>query len=574
MWSKLKKQFGQWRSVLIVAPCIGGLAIAAASVGVFQLVEWATLDRFFRLRPPENIDDRIVIVTIGEADIKKARQWPISDQLLAELIEKIEKQQPRVIGLALYRDLPVTPGYRELEKVFKSTPNLIGVEKVVGSSVGPPPTLDKLNRVGIADLVLDADGKVRRGLLSVKADDGKTKVSLGTKLALMYLEKEGIQLQQIDPKNKSLRLGKAVFIPLTGNEGGYVGANAGGYQILLNWRGTLEKFNYVSMTEVLENKIPPNILRDRIVSIGATGESLNDLFFTPYSSKFFQSPKRTPSVVIHANLTSQIISAALDGRSFIRVFPDSIEALWTLVWSFIGGATSFILLRKSFIYRDLIYSFSILVTSGILIGINYVMFLSNYWLPMIPPLVALTVSTLAIGIYHSLQFQRLANIDSLTQVANRRYFQDFLEREWGVAAGKMQYISLILCDVDYFKQYNDTYGHQEGDKCLQKVAKAISYVARQGDLVSRYGGEEFALILPNTNSEVACQIAAKISRIVKSLEIHHRNSKVSNYVTISCGVASIIPDFRTSSSELIASADKALYEAKKQGRDRVNLVII
>ena len=109
---------------------------------------------------------------------------------------------------------------------------------------------------------------------------------------------------------------------------------------------------------------------------------------------------------------------------------------------------------------------------------------------------------------------------------------------------------------------------------MQQVARAISYAVRQSDLVSRYGGEEFAVILPNTNSEAAFQIAARISKMVKSLQIAHENSNVSNYVTISCGVATTIPNCQSSLNDLIIRADKALYEAKRQGRDRVNIAII
>src|SRR5919202_282578 len=325
MLRKLKRQIGKWRGVLITATSVAGLVIAGNSAGFFQLLEWNAHDQFFRLRPRELIDPRLVIVTIDESDIKKLGQWPISDAVLAKLIEKLKAQQPLAIGLDLYRDLPVEPGHQKLVEVFKSTPNLIGVEKVVGETVAPPPTLNQLGQIGNADLVLDADGKVRRGLLTIK-ENGQTKESLGVKLALMYLESKGIKLQVDDAtrnKNqnkKRYRLGKAVFKPFTGNEAGYVRANSGGYQILLNYRGTPENFQTVSITDVLENRIPQEWVRDasgsafagRIVLIGATGQSSNDLLFTPYSSRFFTSPKRMPGVVVHANLISQILSAALD----------------------------------------------------------------------------------------------------------------------------------------------------------------------------------------------------------------------------------------------------------------------
>ena len=385
--------------------------MTAGYLGLFQLMEWATFDQFFRWRPREAIDSRITIVTIDESDIAHVGQWPIPDAVLAKLIENLRQHNPKGIGLDLYRDLPVEPGHQVLVDVFKNTPNLIGVEKAVGNAVPPPPILKQSDRVGLADLVLDADGKVRRGLISVRTAEGQTKLGLGTTLALMYLEAEGITLKMLDPKQKHLGLGKAVFVPLKGNEGGYVRANTGGYQILLNYRGTLDNFHHVSMKDVLENRIPPNSLRDRIVFIGATGASLNDLFFTPYSSKTNGSPQRTPGVVIHANITSQIISGAIEGRPFIRVWDEPIEWLWILVWSFAGAGVSWIVLNTQrlgdrFVLKITAFLISLLAGGAMLVGGSYVGFLASWWLPVITPLVAFTGSGIAIAGFHTLELHR------------------------------------------------------------------------------------------------------------------------------------------------------------------------
>lgn len=427
MRSKLRKIIRQWRSVLIIAPSIAGLVIVANYLGLFQLLEWATLDQFFRLRPRESADSRIVIVTVDESDISYTNQWPISDAILTKLIEKLKAQQPKVIGLDIYRNLPVPPGNSELVKLFQSTPNLIGVEKVVGDIVAPPPTLSKLGQVGIADLVIDSDGKVRRGLLSIRTTEGKTKLSLGTKLALIYLESQGMKLQMIDAKKKILGLGKAKFVPFTGNEGAYVGANSGGYQILLNYRGSLQNFQTISLQDVLLERIPKNSMRDRIVLIGVTGSSFNDLFFTPYSTNPFGSPKRTPGVVIHANLTSQILSAALDGRPFIKFWAEPIEFSWILLWSFIGAMGGRkLLIAKQFINKFSLkwFSFSIIitVTAGTLVAGSYFAFLASWWLPVISPLTALVTSAIAIAGHHALELQReKSDLEILLETATAHY---------------------------------------------------------------------------------------------------------------------------------------------------------
>ena len=186
------------------------------------------------------------------------------------------------------------------------------------------------------------------------------------------------------------------------------------------------------------------------------------------------------------------------------------------------------------------------------------------------------------------ELQRLASVDGLTGVANRRQFDEILEREWLRLARERQPLSLILCDVDFFKAYNDTYGHIAGDKCLQLVAGAISRtVRRAADLVARYGGEEFAVVLPHTDSAGAVHVAEQIRINVAALGIARgqlRRGKVmkgaategrphcGDPVTLSLGVATAIPLPNLAPALLIAAADKALYDAKASGRNRTVLI--
>lgn len=169
----------------------------------------------------------------------------------------------------------------------------------------------------------------------------------------------------------------------------------------------------------------------------------------------------------------------------------------------------------------------------------------------------------------NLKLKHLATIDDLTQIANRRQFDEWLNIEWSRMKRNKTPLSLIMCDIDFFKRYNDNYGHQAGDKCLCAVAQAIrSVVQRSSDLPARYGGEEFAVILPYINSTEALKVAKRIQESIIQLNIPHAHSKIADIVTLSLGISSIIPSLGYEPADLIKAADKALYEAKEKGRNQ------
>ncbi|HLO47935.1 MAG TPA: CHASE2 domain-containing protein [Kamptonema sp.] len=403
---KVKQFLSNWRAVLVSAPSVATLIITLRFLGLFQMLEWAALDQLFRLRPLEPPDSRIVVVTIDEATIRNIGQWPIPDAVLAKVLEKINQQQPRAIGVDLYRDLPVQPGHPALVEVMKSSHNLIGVKKVIGDRYGPdvnpPPALSKLNRVAASDLILDADGKLRRGLISLESKSGETVLGLGTKLALKYLENEGIELQALDASKRYYQLGKAKFIPFQQNDGGYIRADDRGYQILMNYRGREDRFQTLSMLQVLNGKVPKNWGRDRIVLIGVTAASIHDSFFTPYSSSFTAFPDRMPGVIIHANIASQIMSAALDGRVQMQVWSEPVQSIWIITWSFIGAILSWSVHSQKLLKRGITRRKTIAIVglaTSLLVLSCYLFFLIGWWIPIVAPLFALSGSASVISIY-------------------------------------------------------------------------------------------------------------------------------------------------------------------------------
>lgn len=173
------------------------------------------------------------------------------------------------------------------------------------------------------------------------------------------------------------------------------------------------------------------------------------------------------------------------------------------------------------------------------------------------------------------ELQRLASIDGLTLLANRRSFDEILQKELQRAVRYKSVTSLLMCDIDYFKQFNDTYGHLEGDECLKKVAACLQdSFQRVSDLPARYGGEEFAVILAHTNDSAAVDLSKNFFENIKKLSIPHCASDISSVITLSIGIATVIPDKTFNTNSLINAADKMLYKAKQNGRNRIEVVAL
>ncbi|MBW4599823.1 MAG: CHASE2 domain-containing protein [Calothrix sp. FI2-JRJ7] len=423
-------------------------------------MECAMLDQWFTARPGEPADSRIVIVTIDENDISRFKSWPIDDRTLAKLLNKIKQQQPAVIGLDLYRNLPVEPGHQELLDVYKSTPNLIGIQKILSNNNGPvvepPPVLATRDQIAACDLVLESDGKVRRYLLAVR-DKSKTKtyLTLGAKLALTYLEKQNIK-QIYDGQKQALKLGKAKFVPMEDSEGGFVRVDVGGYQILANFRNSHSSVTKIPLLDVLENRVPSNLMTGKVVLVGSVAESLSERFYTPFTRDVNTA---WSGVELHADLTSQILSAALDDRQLLRGISEQLGWLWIFFWSSVGATIGWgVKIRLNTFYfkkhrvsevvtqcRSLVFTISILLPGAILSLLlsTYFLFLSGWWVNVVAPLLGLTSATLGSKLYllvRSLQLSHkaLANYASDLELEVKERTQELVEKNIALEIAKQE----------------------------------------------------------------------------------------------------------------------------------------
>lgn len=396
--------------------------------GFLQGLEWNLLDQFFRWRALEPSENRIAVVTFSESDLAKVGGWPISDRVLAQTLTQIKSQNPRAIGLDLYRNFPVEPGHHDLVKLFQSTPNLFGIEKAVGTRIPPAPALSQFDRVGFADQVLDADGKVRRALVSVGLANDDVSYSLAVKLALHYLKQEIVEFEPLEQNR--VRFGKTILHRFEGNDGGYVRTQSGGYQIILNFRGPQKSFPTYSIQQVLNHQIPPHAFRDRIVLVGTTADSLNDIFYTPYSGGLFRAPEPMAGVTLHANIVSQLLGAALNGRPSLQTWTDPLEGLWIMAWAGLGAMIGWRLKSSGAI------ALVSILAGSVLLGGCFGIFLDGWWLPVVPSLLALFGTAVALPM-------------TATRRRDKLLFQRTVS---GLLEGSASYPTATRIALEYLKQ--------------------------------------------------------------------------------------------------------------------------
>ena len=384
----IAERLEQLRAPTLVSVALGLVAsllvIGLRSAGFLQFVDLAGYDLYLRLKERHTVPEpRVVLVQTVENDIQKLAEWPLSDRHMAEVLDKLLEYDPRAIGVDLYRDIPVPPGTDELKKLLVSDKRVVVIEKFgkdSSSHVRGPPVLRGTDQIGFSDVTVDDDGVVRRGLLFL--DDGENfSVSLSLRLALAYLAGEGITAQPGEPDPAFLRLGSVTLRPFEANDGAYVNADAAGYQYLLDYHGGAGRFKTYSLSDVLEGRVDPALIKGNVVIFGVNAESVKDEFLTPYD-RFTSRGQATAGIAVHGYEVSQLIRTALNGDAPMKFLSDRFESLWIVLWG-IAAALVGRFARSS-------VRFSLFTAAGLLllVGGTLFAFVNNWWLPVAPVAIA------------------------------------------------------------------------------------------------------------------------------------------------------------------------------------------
>ncbi|WP_193198005.1 CHASE2 domain-containing protein [Nostoc sp. MG11] len=407
-WDKVTTELKIWRYAALPGIIVLILVILARVSGSLQVLEWMLLDTFLRLRPPEPVDEHVVIVGIDEYDIAKAGGYPIPDGKIADLLNKLETYKPRAIGLDLFKNVPVEPGHNQLVKTFQDNPNIFGIEKNQKPKI-PAPNFMTQERTGIVDIHSDNDGKNRRYILWTPNSNNfqEDRFSLGFKLAQFYLTSKGINDEDGEKDQDTIRFGNTELPRVIPNFGGYVDKEiTGELQILINFRHRNQPFRVFSLNDIKtgqtqEGKIDPNWLRDKIIIVGNLSPSVGDNLYT-LAIPGRKITGQIYGVEYHAHATSQIVNAVLNNRPMLK----SWSELWEYIWIIILGIIPIAIGRfTQSITKNLL---GVTVVGLGVAGSGYIsLLLWGVWVPVVPNLLILAMNGVGLSAFAFFQHDKL-----------------------------------------------------------------------------------------------------------------------------------------------------------------------
>jgi diguanylate cyclase (GGDEF)-like protein len=533
------------RSIILSSLLVTGLWQGLQQWGSFEFLELSVFDAFVRLQRDRPADPRLLIVTITEQDLHHYG-WPLSDRTLARSLEILQRDRPRVIGLDLYRDIANPPGQQALAAQLQAD-NLIAIKEVVGNI--PPPPAVEAERVGFNDLILDADGVLRRNLLFVAAPE-QDYYSFALRLSIAYLDAEGIAFRQAQ---NALFLGNTPLLPLNPTAGGYQQADTNGYQILVNYRNRGAIAPTVTLSQVLNEDFDPALVRDKIVAIGTIAPSLKDRVLTPYSAAQTDDFQMS-GVIVHAQMTSQLLDIATGQRPPFRFWRRRTEILWLWAWTLIGSFWAWRL------QHPLSLSLVSVLCLVAIAGIGWGLFSQLIWIPLASPALGY-ISALGIALSHRLLYATTR--DALTGLLNRNSFLDRLNRHLSRPAPAP--IGVLFLNLERLEMIHNSLGSKARDRILLAAIARLKALLPRSAFLARVSESEIALALPHNHPDTLTQLAERLQAVLSEPFPLYPEAIVT---PVRLGIAIAQPKRHHTASDLLRDAHTAMYRAKALGKNR------
>jgi diguanylate cyclase (GGDEF)-like protein len=545
---KFRRNFSDFRNRSIILSGLITTAVLSSfqTLQITEPLELFLFDHAVRLRSDQPTDSRLLIVGLTDEDIANYG-WPLPENILASLLSKLQANNPRVIGLDLYQQ--ETESSQLAEQFAKD--NVVGIYKADTenhSSSRQNLTAISQERLGFSDLVIDRDGIVRRSLLFVGADEvyDDPFYSFALLLTLNYL---GIEKDEFKVTPYSLQV-KGVELPiLNKGSGGYQGIDNSGYQILLRYRNRDYSASQVSITDVLDNKVRPELIKNKIVILGSTNSSLKDYFYTPYSAK--QANQFVmPGVFIHAQITSQLLDIIInEPNALYRFIPVWAEPILVFTFSIIGGLISWHLKRN---FLKLI-SISMLI--AVILITSYCLFLGMLWIPAAEVILGILLSaSLTTG--QRLLYQ--SAYDESSKLPKRDLFIAEIKKGLRVVSPEPYFsqVFIIFIGIDRIDAINKSLGYQAGEEIIKLVFQKIKSHIPRAAKIARLGDSEFAIFLKAEGETLRTHADQIYSLLNEPISLNDNLLLLNAHI----GISSSTIEQPLNAEKLIQNAHLAMYQ--------------
>lgn len=531
----------KWFESTISTPIVIALLILVlyltilGPMGFFDRFKLKTEDIFVylttSLKPAPAASGDIVFLTIDDQSFKvMGRRWPWTRDIFGLLLDKIKPLQPKLVcfDIAFYGESTNREEDLKLAQAIKDAGNVI-LSSYIGENSGYILPLSLLSQnalaVGFLNKPKDIDQAVRDTRIIFTSATGKLiDYSFEAKIAANFL---GVPL-------KNIPIAKDGTLPI-------------------KYSTPYNKFKTIPIWQVFKDRAKKEDIAHKIVLIGATSESFHDVHLTPLGTM--------PGLGVLGNIMVMLLT-----QDYFKEFPAIINLLLIVFFCLFTSIATYKLSPLN--------GFSVVLSQlGIFIGASLFLFLRSWHVDFFGPIFIIVATYIFINVYkyidlmiESATLRRLALTDELTGLFAFRYFQLKLQSEFDKVARSRQDLSLLIIDIDHFKSFNDTYGHEQGNIVLKTAAKLIQDCCRKGDIACRYGGEEFCIILPLTNDRGALEAGERFRKMIERYDFPGQNKALK--VTISVGAVSLHSSRAQTAADLIKYADSALYKAKNTGRNK------